>query len=141
MEERESPISGSPENTESGSPISMSAGVISAPPDAVSGEGNFNGAVIALASGAGNSVGLKKKRGRPRKYDAHGNLNPSYASAAGRRISSPHSEAMSPPPGFTLTPSFASDNGPKRGRGKASSQNNWNQFASVGELSIFSFCF
>lgn len=131
MEEKQSPISGSPENTESGSPTPISTGVISAPPDPVSGDAGFNGGAAVLGN-AGNLVGSKKKRGRPRKYDADGNLNPSYVLAAAR-ISSPHG-AVTPPPGFTLTTSFPAEHGPKRGRGRGSPQNNWTQLTSIGGM-------
>jgi len=60
----------------------------------------------------------KKKRGRPRKYDADGNL----------RVSATPTPA---PPGFTLsTPSEFSN---KRGRGKHTAFGNYQLFSSFGE--------
>ncbi|TKY53041.1 AT-hook motif nuclear-localized protein 1 [Spatholobus suberectus] len=63
----------------------------------------------------------KKKRGRPRKYDADGNL----------RVSA---TPTPPPPGFTLsTPSEFSSS--KRGRGKHSTSfGNYQLFSSFGEV-------
>nr|POE90966.1 at-hook motif nuclear-localized protein 1 [Quercus suber] len=61
----------------------------------------------------------KKKRGRPRKYDADGNLRVSYTAAQ-------------PPPGFTLSPSDFSSS--KRGRGRPPGSGNWQLLASLGEL-------
>lgn len=80
--------------------------------------------------GGGNGdLGMgKKKRGRPRKYDADGNLNPAY-------IRSP--TAMQAAAGFTLsTPrSYENSSGSKRGRGKHSSASgNWQILASLGEF-------
>ncbi|ESW17254.1 hypothetical protein PHAVU_007G223900 [Phaseolus vulgaris] len=61
----------------------------------------------------------KKKRGRPRKYDADGNL----------RVSA---TPTPPPPGFTLsTPSEFSN---KRGRGKHTAFGNYQLFSSFGEV-------
>ncbi|QCE05906.1 hypothetical protein DEO72_LG9g915 [Vigna unguiculata] len=61
----------------------------------------------------------KKKRGRPRKYDADGNL----------RVSATPTPA---PPGFTLsTPSEFSN---KRGRGKHTAFGNYQLFSSFGEV-------
>ncbi|XP_010683896.2 AT-hook motif nuclear-localized protein 7 [Beta vulgaris subsp. vulgaris] len=124
MEEKESPISASPENTESGSPTPISCGVISAPPETIAGDGGFSGGFTGVGS-SGNLVGSKKKRGRPRKYDIHGNLNPAYTAKA--RISK--SDVVSPPPGFTLTTSYPTECGSKRGRSKPSPQ-----LASLGGM-------
>ncbi|KAK7267886.1 hypothetical protein RIF29_20566 [Crotalaria pallida] len=60
----------------------------------------------------------KKKRGRPRKYDADGNLNIKYQNAK-----------TSPPPGFaalspTTSPSEFSSSY-KRGRGRSTNSTNW----------------
>ncbi|KAL3635354.1 hypothetical protein CASFOL_019901 [Castilleja foliolosa] len=56
----------------------------------------------------------KKKRGRPRKYDADGNLNPAY-------IKLPPVAAAPPQAGFTLSPpSYEHSAGSKKGRGKHS---------------------
>ncbi|CAJ1968751.1 unnamed protein product [Sphenostylis stenocarpa] len=61
----------------------------------------------------------KKKRGRPRKYDADGNL----------RVSA---TPTPPPPGFTLStpPEFSN----KRGRGKHTAFGNYQLFSSFGEV-------
>lgn len=135
MEEKESTISGSPENTDSVSltPISRGlGGLVQAartaasqthpPGSSASGEGSAI-STIGIVSG-------KKKRGRPRKYDADGNLNPAYAAAAARKAMSP---PPVPPPGFSFT--MSSDFEPKRGRGRAAtSSGNWHQLGSLGEL-------
>ncbi|KAL3631983.1 hypothetical protein CASFOL_024967 [Castilleja foliolosa] len=56
----------------------------------------------------------KKKRGRPRKYDADGNLNPAY-------IKLPSVAAAPPQAGFTLSPpSYEHSAGSKKGRDKHS---------------------
>ncbi|CAO2839412.1 unnamed protein product [Amaranthus hypochondriacus] len=121
MEERGSPISGSPENTESGSPTPVSGGVISAPPEQLS--GGFSTAVVALGI-TGSTDPNKKKRGRPRKYDINGNLNPAYVNR--KKISTPENP-VSHPPGFTLTTPFPTEYGMKKGRGKHSVPVNWHQ--------------
>ncbi|GER43445.1 AT hook motif DNA-binding family protein [Striga asiatica] len=81
--------------------------------------------------GNGDLTAVKKKRGRPRKYDAEGNLNPAY-------IKSPPLAAAAPPQaGFTLStpPSYDYSVGPKRGRGKHhSGHTSWPVLASLGEL-------
>ncbi|XP_027363211.1 AT-hook motif nuclear-localized protein 7-like [Abrus precatorius] len=61
----------------------------------------------------------KKKRGRPRKYDADGNL----------RLSATQPPA---PPGFTL--STSSEFSSKRGRGKHAAFANYQLFSSFGEV-------
>lgn len=69
----------------------------------------------------------KKKRGRPRKYDADGNLNPSY-----KKIVKTTTPILTTPPGFTLsTNEFAS----KKGRGKSTGFVNYQTFSSFGEFS------
>ncbi|CAA0842931.1 AT-hook motif nuclear-localized protein 1 [Striga hermonthica] len=100
---------------------------------AVSG-GGFPGGGPSGGPGGGNGdlTAVKKKRGRPRKYDAEGNLNPAY-------IKSPPLAAAQPPPqaGFTLStpPSYEYSVGPKRGRGKHhSGHTSWPVLASLGEL-------
>ncbi|KAL0333437.1 UNVERIFIED_CONTAM: AT-hook motif nuclear-localized protein 1 [Sesamum angustifolium] len=85
------------------------------------------GTVGGRGSGGGNgdlTMG-KKKRGRPRKYDADGNLNPAY-------IKSPPVL----PAGFTLStpPSYEYSSGSKKGRGRPSGSGNWHILASLGEL-------
>jgi len=68
----------------------------------------------------------KKKRGRPRKYDADGNLNPSY-----KKIVKAQTPILTPPPGFTLsTNEFSS----KKGRGKSTGFVNYQTFSSFGEF-------
>ncbi|KAL8505020.1 hypothetical protein ACS0TY_016284 [Phlomoides rotata] len=86
------------------------------------------GADVGRGGGNGVLTTVKKKRGRPRKYDAEGNLNPAY-------LKSP--TAIQAAAGFTLStpPSFEYSSGPKRGRGKHSAPgNNWQIVASLGEL-------
>ncbi|KAK6126302.1 hypothetical protein DH2020_039947 [Rehmannia glutinosa] len=89
------------------------------------GGGVLGGGGIGGRGGGNGDLSMgKKKRGRPRKYDANGNLNPSYI--------------KSPPPlqaGFTLStpPSYEYSSGSKRGRGKPSGSCNW-LLASLGEL-------
>ncbi|KAL9236055.1 hypothetical protein vseg_010764 [Gypsophila vaccaria] len=138
-------ISGSPENTESGSPTPISfaaggigaGGAISAPPPSGPLGGGWDG---------------RKKRGRPRKYDAEGNLNPAYAAAAARRAAAAvavaeAAAAAGQPPGFSLTTSnvvspkttsssyeFGGSNS-KRGRGKSSSSANWQQLGPCSPIS------
>jgi hypothetical protein len=71
--------------------------------------------------GSGELFG-KKKRGRPRKYDADGNLRLSYT--------------VPPPPGFALSPSspHPSEYSSKRGRGRPPGSGNWQLLASLGEF-------
>lgn len=147
MEEKESTISGSPENTDSGSPTPMSCSGVGVPlahgaptaashttrpPSAgVSGDGS------SISAAGGIPMAGKKKRGRPRKYDAEGNLNPAYAAAAARKaLSPPPVRSSAPPPGFSFT--MSSDFEPKRGRGRAAAaaaaSGNWHQLGSLGEL-------
>lgn len=85
------------------------------------------GGVGGHGGGNGDLTMGKKKRGRPRKYDANGNLNPAY-------IRSP--TAMQAAAGFTLStpPSYENSSGSKRGRGKHSASGNWQVLASLGEL-------
>ncbi|PIN06799.1 hypothetical protein CDL12_20641 [Handroanthus impetiginosus] len=83
------------------------------------------GAVGGRGGGNGDLSMGKKKRGRPRKYDADGNLNPAYI--------------RSPPPlqaGFTLStpPSYEFSSGSKKGRGRPSGSGNWQILSSLGEL-------
>lgn len=85
------------------------------------------GGVGGHGGGNGDLTMGKKKRGRPRKYDANGNLNPAY-------IRSP--TAMQAAAGFTLStpPSYENSSGSKRGRGKHSASGNWQVLASLGEF-------
>ncbi|XP_042017462.1 AT-hook motif nuclear-localized protein 7-like [Salvia splendens] len=84
---------------------------------------------VVVIDGGGNSdlATVKKKRGRPRKYDADGNLNPAY-------IKSP--TVMQAAAGFTIsTPrSYDNSSASKKGRGKHSATGNWQIYASLGEL-------
>ncbi|KAL2229336.1 AT-hook motif nuclear-localized protein 1 [Sesamum indicum] len=91
------------------------------------GVGILGGGAVGGRGGGGNgdlTMG-KKKRGRPRKYDADGNLNPAY-------IKSPPVL----PAGFTLStpPSYEYSSGSKKGRGRPSGSGNWHILASLGEL-------
>ncbi|KAI4349033.1 hypothetical protein L6164_009685 [Bauhinia variegata] len=131
MEEKESTVSGSPGNTESGSPISASVPQVM---NMANMENNVGAAVAAAApatiatpastGGGGGSFDLfgKKKRGRPRKYDADGNLRLAYHSAP---------QAAT---GFSLSPGSASDFSSKRGRGRPRGSGNWQLLASLGDL-------
>ncbi|GER33694.1 AT hook motif DNA-binding family protein [Striga asiatica] len=116
------------------------AATAAGPPAAEAGGGVFGvsgGGLVSSGSGGGGGGGGsdlssgKKKRGRPRKYDAEGNLNPAYIK------SSPL--AAPPQTGFTLStpPSYENSGGPKRGRGKHhSGPTSWpaNAMASLGEV-------
>ncbi|GAU37871.1 hypothetical protein TSUD_22870 [Trifolium subterraneum] len=77
----------------------------------------------------GNSLDLfgKKKRGRPRKYDADGNLNPSYKKEKPPTLTAP----TSPPPGFTMS---TNDFSSKKGRGKPTGFGNYQILSSFGEV-------
>ncbi|XP_047979363.1 AT-hook motif nuclear-localized protein 7-like [Salvia hispanica] len=89
---------------------------------------NMGGGGAAVLGGGNSDLATgKKKRGRPRKFDADGNLNPAY-------IKSP--TAMKAASGFTIsTPrSFDNSSASKRGRGKHSATGNWQIYASLGEL-------
>lgn len=122
--------------------MEKSLGVVSPAPGgaggAVGGEGEGALVATAVVSSGGSDLtnsSVKKKRGRPRKYDSDGNLRVPYiaaAAAAGAFSSQPQ------PTGFTLTtpPGFSS---PKRGRGRpagsGSGSGNWKSFApSLGEF-------
>ncbi|KAF5737494.1 DNA binding protein putative isoform 1 [Tripterygium wilfordii] len=158
MEEKESTVSLSPENSESESPPPVRSFVV--PPPHMNLDMNMNmsmerglgGATttpttttppllyppqlttttttaaseggVLQGSGTG-SVDLfgKKKRGRPRKYDADGNLRVPYKAAV---------PPVSPPSGFSLSPSSAPELASKRGRPPGSG--NWQVLASLGEL-------
>lgn len=135
MEEKESTVSGSPGNSEAESPpvsgvvpqvmnmaINMSMErSLGAGDDGGGVGGNVGGRISGGGGGGSGSFDLlgRKKRGRPRKYDADGNLRLSYA--------------VSPPPGFTLS-SPSSDFSSKRGRGRPPGSGNWQLLASLGEL-------
>ncbi|XP_021743154.1 AT-hook motif nuclear-localized protein 7-like [Chenopodium quinoa] len=122
MESNNNPISGSLENTESGSPTPISTNLHSVPSATIP----ANGGLTTDEPSSKNLVGSsKRKRGRPKKYNDLGNSHPSYASSS--RISSPLSRAVSPPPGFEPRGSFVFEK-PKRARRVPanSSQINWN---------------
>lgn len=88
----------------------------------------ISSATVIPAGSGGNGGGLdslgKKKRGRPRKYDADGNL----------RIPAYPVMATSPPPGFTLSPSSPTElfSSSKRGRARPHGSGNWQILASLG---------
>lgn len=149
MEEKESTFSGSPGNSGTESPpvtqmvnmpmaINMSSEIIN---------NNSNNPVstttttteIAEIAAAAATVGSgdlsgKKKRGRPRKYDADGNLRLGYNS----NINKGGGVAPPPPPGFYLSSpasEFSSSSSSKRGRGRPPGSGNWQVLASLGKLS------
>lgn len=74
---------------------------------------------VMSSGGTSGDLFGKKKRGRPRKYDADGNLRVSYS--------------VPPPPGFAFSPS-SSEFSSKRGRGRPPGSGNWQLLASLGEL-------
>lgn len=117
-----------------------------------------------MVGSGGNGVvvgsGDKKKRGRPRKYDADGNLTPQYIKAAaaaaakaaaaaavgsgggggvvvGGAVTSPGGGGVtSPPTGFTITSPVLSSGGfssSKRGRGRPTGAGNLQLIASLGK--------
>ncbi|XP_039002317.1 AT-hook motif nuclear-localized protein 1-like [Hibiscus syriacus] len=137
MEEKESTISGSLGNSDTDSPPApvsslqvlpqvmdfnrilerniVSSTTVTAITTTTASPGSGGGGTVS------DSLG-KKKRGRPRKYDADGNL----------RL--PYQIATAPPPGFTLSHSSPTEfNSSKRGKMK-SSTGNWQLLASLGEL-------
>ncbi|KAK8651241.1 hypothetical protein V6N13_140850 [Hibiscus sabdariffa] len=143
MEEKESTISGSLGNSDTDSPpapvsslqllpqvmnvntglersiVSSTAAAAITTTTAAPGSGGAGGGTVT------DSLG-KKKRGRPRKYDADGNLRLPYQIVT-----------ASPPPGFTLSSSSPTEfNSSKRGKVKSStgSAGNWQLLASLGEL-------
>ncbi|KAL4323189.1 hypothetical protein GQ457_11G008020 [Hibiscus cannabinus] len=135
MEEKESTISGSLGNSDTDSPpapvssLQVLPQVMSLGRSIVSST-TLTGITTTAAgptpgSGGGGTVSDslgKKKRGRPRKYDADGNL----------RL--PYQIVTASPPGFTLSPSSPTEfNSSKRGKLK-SSTGNWQLLASLGEL-------
>ncbi|KAK6244592.1 hypothetical protein QUC31_011001 [Theobroma cacao] len=84
--------------------------------------GSGGGTLGSPGSGGLDSL-AKKRRGRPRKYDADGNL----------RL--PYPVVTTSPPGFTLSPSSPSEfSSSKRGRGRPPGSGNWQLLASLGEL-------
>ncbi|GMI84762.1 hypothetical protein HRI_002145500 [Hibiscus trionum] len=132
MEEKESTISGSLGNSDTDSPPAPVSSLQVFPQPM-----NVNTAATAITtttatpgSGGGGTVGDslgKKKRGRPRKYDADGNLRLPYQIVT----------TAAPPPGFTLSPSSPTEfNSSKRGKVRSSPgpAGNWQLLASLGEL-------
>ncbi|KAK4348423.1 hypothetical protein RND71_031178 [Anisodus tanguticus] len=119
-----------------------------------------SGVVVVGGNGVVVGSGEKKKRGRPRKYDADGNLTPQYIKAAAAAAAAKAAAAaaaaggggavISPPlggggggvvspTGFTITspPSSGgySNSTTKRGRGRpAGSGSNLQLIASLGEV-------
>ncbi|CAK8571407.1 unnamed protein product [Lathyrus sativus] len=71
----------------------------------------------------------KKKRGRPRKYDADGNLNPNYKKI--EKTPTTTTPLLPPPPGFTLSSNEFSS---KKGRGKPTGFGNYQIVSSFGEV-------
>ncbi|GKU98302.1 hypothetical protein SLEP1_g11322 [Rubroshorea leprosula] len=141
MEEKESTVSGSLGNSDTDSPPAplssmamprvMNINMNMSMERAIDGAGAFAGVAGTPGSGVGtfgsggtggeggvDSSG-KKKRGRPRKYDADGNLRLPY-------------QIMTPLPGFTLSPSPPEHS--KRGRGRPSGSLNRHLIGSLGEL-------
>lgn len=82
-------------------------------------------------SSGGGSFDLfgKKKRGRPRKYDADGNLNPNYKKI--EKTPTTTTPLLPPPPGFTLSSNEFSS---KKGRGKPTGFGNYQILSSFGEF-------
>ena len=143
MEVKDSTVSGSPGNTDSGSPaepvttqlpqvMNLNVGNIggATPPPPQPNTATMTTAATTTTPTTGGTSGQgsldlfgKKKRGRPRKYDSEGNLRVTPQGAP------------PPPPGFSLTPGSAPQFSSKRGRGSARphASGNWNLFASLGE--------
>ncbi|WMV44575.1 hypothetical protein MTR67_037960 [Solanum verrucosum] len=121
--------------------------------------GTGGGGVVGSGGNGVVGSGDKKKRGRPRKYDADGNLTPQYIKAAaaaaakaaaavgsgggggvvGGAVTSPGGGGgvTSPPTGFTITSPVLSSGGfssSKRGRGRPTGAGNLQLIASLGEL-------
>ncbi|KAF3441731.1 hypothetical protein FNV43_RR15646 [Rhamnella rubrinervis] len=138
MEEKESIVSGSPVISETESappPVSNSVPHVVSMGLTMSAEGSFGSTATATITpsstggeGTQGSVDLfgKKKRGRPRKYDSDGNLRLAYSNSTG--------VAITPPPGFSLSPSSPTEFSSKRGRGRPPGSGNWQLLASLGEL-------
>ncbi|XP_015898692.2 AT-hook motif nuclear-localized protein 7 [Ziziphus jujuba] len=136
MEEKESTVSGSAGNSETASPPAPTNMALTMSSEGGLGLTATATATITPSSGGGvsgggggtqGSVDLsgRKKRGRPRKYDADGNLRLA-AYTAGVTVTPP-------PPGFSLSPS-PSEFSSKRGRGRPPGSGNWQLLASLGEL-------
>ncbi|XP_062080490.1 AT-hook motif nuclear-localized protein 7-like isoform X2 [Humulus lupulus] len=149
MEEKESTVSGSPGNSGTESPpapLSNSVPGHQVAVNLVGTEGSFvptatatihttsAGGVetmaVVAAQGGVDSLG-KKKRGRPRKYDADGNLRLSYL----KSVTPPPPSGTTP---FSLSSTVSSpsefSSSSKRGRGRPAGSGNWQLLASLGEL-------
>lgn len=86
--------------------------------------------INVVATGSENGELVKKKRGRPRKYDADGNLRvPPAVSIPGLSAS---------PTGFSISHSNFSPNR-SRGRGRPPGSGNWQLLASLGQFNTSSF--
>ncbi|MBA0676732.1 hypothetical protein Goari_018196 [Gossypium aridum] len=131
MEEKESTISGSLGNSDTDSPPAPVSSLQVLPQvmniNNMSSETatTMTSTVIPGPGGRTLSDSLgKKKRGRPRKYDADGNLRVPYQIVT---------TTTNSPPGFTLSPSSPTEfSSHKRGKGR--SPRNWQLLASLGEL-------
>ncbi|KAH1122083.1 hypothetical protein J1N35_005243 [Gossypium stocksii] len=131
MEEKESTISGSLGNSDTDSPPAPVSSLQVLPQvmniNSMSSETatTMTSTVIPGPGGRTLSDSLgKKKRGRPRKYDADGNLRVPYQIVT---------TTTNSPPGFTLSPSSPTEfSSHKRGKGR--SPGNWQLLASLGEL-------
>ncbi|KAM6568649.1 hypothetical protein CsatB_016634 [Cannabis sativa] len=154
MDDKESTISGSPENSGTESPNSVPVHHVAV--NVVGTEGNMGsmgiatpsatlpqtttGGVVgttavdaAAAQGGVDSLG-KKKRGRPRKYDADGNLSLAYLQGLKPKPRPPPSETTP----FSLSSPVSSSEfscSSKKGKVRPSSgSGNWQLLASLGEL-------
>ncbi|CAK9138395.1 unnamed protein product [Ilex paraguariensis] len=134
MEDRERTVSGSPggnSERESPPPASGGGGGGWFMPEVMniavntSIEGNLGVTTGGIVDGGGSGDLLgKKKRGRPRKYDADGNLTLSYMASG---------SPPPPPPGFSWK-SPSSGLSSKRGRGRPQGSGNRQLLSSLGEL-------
>ncbi|KAJ4843572.1 hypothetical protein Tsubulata_029662 [Turnera subulata] len=166
MEEKESTVSGSPGNSDTDSPTPVSSlvpqpqmmdvdmvgaagstgmersdvagGAMSVVPAAVSA-----GGAGGQGNGGGGAMFVKKKRGRPRRYDGDGNLRVQLQPLMHHSVSGAGGVIVPPPPppsGFSFSSSSPppSDDqvfsSPKRGRGRPSGSGNWQLLPSLGEL-------
>lgn len=151
MEEKESTFSGSLGNSDTDSPppnsfnntpvssqavntavnVSSETTLIAPtpPPTTTTAQALTAEAPAITGGGVQGNVDLsgKKKRGRPRKYDADGNLR------LGQAHNSGHVSHVPPPPGFYLSPSSpnSSEFSTKKGRGRPPGSGNWQVLASL----------